>query len=158
MNARTNAAVLIILVVVVLFYYAPQYTPYIKGLINPTSPVVTQQITPADPTAPVIYSVFPTSATFGDTIEVKGKNLAGFEGDRNLWIESRELGIKGIIYGSADSSSSTIHFTLANKYCTEDTSYSGKDCDAYFNLSASIYYLYALPWGKKSNAVNFEIR
>ena len=88
---------------------------------------------------------------------VSGKNLSGFEGDKNVWIENTATGVKGIIRGDQTSSATKITFTLADKYCTADTSYSGAACPSYLTITPGNYVLYANPWGVTSNSVTLVV-
>ncbi|MDE2188788.1 MAG: KilA-N domain-containing protein, partial [Patescibacteria group bacterium] len=114
-----------------------------------------------DQPAPVITSISPTSAMVGDTIVVTGNNLKGFEGDTNLWIQNVLTGAKGMIVkndaGGSEGSGQNIKFTLANKYCTVDTSYSGLACPSYLTVTPGNYVIYANPWGSVSNQVLFKV-
>jgi hypothetical protein len=106
--------------------------------------------------APKINSIFPASASIGTTVAVSGANLAGFEGDKNLWIVNAQ-GQKGIIMGDAGSTGEVIKFSLADKYCTQDTSYSGLPCPGYVNIIPGVYTIYSMPWGTKSNEVKLTV-
>lgn len=109
---------------------------------------------------PVITSISPASGSVGSKVEVRGCNLRGFEGDKNVWIENIQ-GVKGILYGARDGNipdSKIIEITLTSPVCQKDTSYSGLPCDAYLTLTPGIYKIYAMPWGKKSNEAAFTIK
>lgn len=106
---------------------------------------------------PVITSLSTSSGSIGDTIEIRGCNFLGFEGDRTAWIEN-EAGTKGILYGSQDSTDKLIKITLKTPLCQKDTSYSGLPCDSEFKLVPGKYLLYTLPWGRKSNTVPFIVK
>gem|GEM_PF-6172634 len=106
---------------------------------------------------PIISSISPTSAGIGDTVAVSGQNLRGFEGDKNLWIKNVSTGAEGIIYGDAGASDQVIKFNLASQYCSQDNSYSGKPCTAWLNIVPGAYVIYAEPWGKKSNSIDFVV-
>lgn len=105
---------------------------------------------------PLITSLSTYSGPVGTKLEIKGCNLYGFEGEKNVWIEN-ELGIKGILYGEAGSTSEIIKVTLNSPLCQKDISYSGLPCDAWLTLSPGKYKIYVMPWGKKSNEINFTI-
>ena len=106
---------------------------------------------------PVITSLSKISVSVGDTLEINGCNFAGFEGDKNAWIENTQ-GVKGIIYGTASSTANLISAKIESKLCQIDTSYSGLPCSGYLNLTPGAYKIYTLPWGKKSNEITFTIR
>jgi hypothetical protein len=110
-------------------------------------------------TEPVITSISQTSGPVGVLITISGKNLGGFEGDKNLWIENN-LGQKGIILTGGNSlinTDTSVRFVLQNSYCTVDTSYSGLPCPALLNITPGVYNIYAAPWGKISNKVQFTV-
>ncbi len=133
-------------------------------VLPPTTPVA-QNTPPSLPTTckdesegvPVITSLSSDSASVEEKIEIRGCNFSGFEGDKNAWIENRE-GIKGIFYGEAGSTSKFLKLTLKSPLCQRDNSYSALPCDAWLTLSPGVYKIYTMPWGKKSNEVNFTIK
>lgn len=106
---------------------------------------------------PVITSLSNYSGSVGAKIEIRGCNFSGFEGNINAWIEN-EQGIKGIFYGEEGSSSKTLKVTLKSPLCQKDNSYSGLPCDAWLTLNPGTYKIFTLPWGRKSNEVNFTIK
>lgn len=110
----------------------------------------------ASEATPVITSIFPNSAKVGAKIEIKGSNFSGFEGDTYAWIENSK-GEKGIIYNDEGSTNNLIKFTLKDKYCTKDNSYSGEPCASYISMTPGTYSMYVYPWGKMSNKVPFTV-
>ena len=107
--------------------------------------------------APIINTITPQSAPIGAIVELRGINFSGFEGDKNAWIENSN-GQKGIVYGMYPySTSELIRFKLADKYCTVDTSYSGKPCPSYINITQGTYNIFVNPWGKTSNKVQLIV-
>ena len=106
--------------------------------------------------APIITSISPSSAKIGETIIVHGCNLAGLEGDKNIWLQNNQ-GIKGILYGTSRSTQDAITITLSSPLCQTDTSYSGLSCAAWLTLSPGTYTLYTIPWGISSNIVHFTV-
>jgi hypothetical protein len=109
-----------------------------------------------DSTQPSITSILPTPATVGSNIIVTGKNLNGFEGDKNIWIKNG-AGQKGIIYGERDNLTTTIKFTLADKYCAVDTSYSGVPCPSYITITPGSYLVFVENQNGISNTLNFKV-
>ncbi len=105
---------------------------------------------------PVIISLSKSSGSVGDTLEIKGCNFSGFEGDKVAWIENGS-GVKGILRGLPDSTAKSIRITLSSPLCSRDTSYSGLPCGEYLSLIPGKYKIYTEPWGKKSNVVDFVI-
>lgn len=106
---------------------------------------------------PVITSLSSYSGSIGNQVELNGCNFAGFEGDKNVWIENSQ-GIKGILYGEASSTSKLIKVVLKSPICQKDNSYSGLPCDASLNLNPGIYKIYVSPWGKESDKIDFTIK
>ncbi len=106
---------------------------------------------------PIITSLSPRSGSVGMRLYIKGCDLAGFEGDRNIWIEN-DQGIRGLLHGETGSSAELILVTLPSRLCQEDTSYRGASCDAWLTLTPGMYRIYAEPWGKKSNDMIFTVR
>ncbi len=106
--------------------------------------------------APVITSLSAYSGSIGTKFEVRGCNFSGFEGDLNAWIENSQ-GIKAGIYGEAGSTSKLLKITLKSPLCQQDNSYSGLPCSTWLTLVPGTYKVYTMPWGKKSNIVNFTI-
>jgi hypothetical protein len=111
---------------------------------------------------PVITSIVPLFGPVGTKIEISGCNFNGFEGDKNIWIEN-SAGVKGILYGERDkygerdNDSKTIKTTLMSPLCQTDVSYKDGPCSHVFDLTSGKYKIYTMPWGKKSNEVNFEV-
>jgi len=106
----------------------------------------------------VITSLSKYSVFAGETLEIKGCNFSGFEGDKNIWIENSQ-GVSGILYGERDSNSKVIKVTLKNPLCSQDNSYSGLPCKSYLTLTPGTYKIWTMPWGAntKSNIANFTI-
>jgi hypothetical protein len=107
----------------------------------------------------VITSLSSYSGPVGTKLEIRGCNFAGFEGDKNAWIENSE-GIKGILHGEEGSTENLMKVTLSSPLCQHDISYSGLPCGAYLSLTPGTYKIYAAPWGPStlSNVVNFTIQ
>jgi hypothetical protein len=106
--------------------------------------------------APVITSLSTDYGPVGTSIEIKGCNFSGFEGDKNAWIENSQ-GIKGPIYGEVGSTNKLLKIILKSPICQKDNSYSGLPCDAWLTLAPGTYKIYTEPWGKKSYEAIFSI-
>lgn len=107
---------------------------------------------------PVITSVTPTSVQIGSVLEIKGQNLAGFEGDLDAWIENSkgEVGfLPGI--GSVPRTDHTVRVLIEAIVCETNNGYSGKPCDKLLNLTPGIYKIYSAPFGVKSNIVQITL-
>ncbi|MEQ1561156.1 MAG: hypothetical protein ABL899_00370 [Nitrospira sp.] len=105
---------------------------------------------------PVITSLSSNQGAIGSKLEINGCNLAGFEGDKNIWIEN-SAGVKGILYGESDSTSKSIKVVLKSPICQKDNSYSGLPCDAELTLIPGDYKIYTYPWSKESNKIDFKL-
>lgn len=107
--------------------------------------------------APVITSLSSYSGLIGAELEIRGCNFAGFEGDKNAWIENNQ-GVKGLLYGEMGSTGKLLKVILKSPLCQNDNSYSGLPCNAWLALTPGTYKIYAMPWAKKSNEVTFIIK
>lgn len=105
---------------------------------------------------PVITSLSRYSGPVGTTLEIKGCNFSGFEGDKNIWIKNNQ-DVVGIIYGGTESTNNLLKITLSSPLCQNDNSYSGLPCDTLLDLTPGTYKIYTTPWGRKSNEVTFNI-
>ncbi|MFH1561385.1 MAG: thermonuclease family protein [Patescibacteria group bacterium] len=94
--------------------------------------------------APVITSISKTAGSVGDQLEIRGCNLAGFEGDLNLWIENSD-GVRGLLRGEPGSTANLIKVVL------------GSPREDWPTLTPGVYKIYTDPWGKKSNLVDFML-
>ncbi len=112
---------------------------------------------PAEP-QPVITSISPSSGPIGTTIELKGNNLAGFEGDLNAWIENSN-GEKAFLMGigSVPRADATIRVKIEGQLCKEDLSYKGGTCTSFMKITPGTYSIYTIPWSKISNKVKFTV-
>ncbi len=107
---------------------------------------------------PVIISLSQQASPIGMGLNIGGCNLSGFEGDKDIWIESRKTGEKAIVHGDYFSSTGTsIFFKLGSYECSQNTGYTGDRCPSYVNLIPGEYKFYVMPWGKKSNEIPFTI-
>ena len=106
---------------------------------------------------PLITSIVPTSGPIGTKVELKGTGFSGFEGDKYAWIENTKTGVKGIIYNEPGATNTFIPFTLKDKYCTRDNSYSGNPCESYLTITPGEYTIHVYPWGKMSNKIKFTV-
>ena len=112
----------------------------------------------ATSTVPVITSITPSSGPIGTIIELKGTNLAGFEGDLDAWIENSKGEIAflpGI--GSTPRADQTIRIKIDSQLCKGNNNYSGLPCTSYLTITPGVYNIYTQPWGKTSNKVKFTV-
>jgi len=112
----------------------------------------------SDSSSPHINSITPSSGPIGTTIEIKGSNLAGLEGDLDAVFENQggePVSITGL--GPVPRADGVIRIKIPDKVCRVNNSYSGLPCNSYLNMTPGIYKVYAMPWGKKSNVVTFTI-
>ena len=109
-------------------------------------------------TTPFIASITPSSGPIGTTIELKGTNLAGFEGDLNAWIvnsKGETAFLPGI--GSVPRADQTIRVKIDGQLCKQDNSNKGGPCTSFITITPGVYSIYTQPWGNKSNSVRFTV-
>lgn len=156
MSRKSLALIIIALILVLLLiggYFVYQARPKVD---SPTVSLPTSCTEEPEGT-PVITSISAGTGSVGTKLEIRGCNFAGFEGDKNAWIENSK-GVKGLLRGDAGSTSKSLKATVNSPLCQKDTSYSGFDCDAFLTLTPGPYKIYVLPWGRKSNEVSFMIK
>ncbi len=113
---------------------------------------------------PFIASVTPSSGPIGTIVEIRGNNLSGFEGDLDVIFE-RSDGKKIMLtdtFGDYPKTGGSLIKVIAKEPCQQGETiydrYSGipTQCN-YIAMTPGTYKVYAEPWGKKSNVVNFTI-
>lgn len=116
---------------------------------------------------PYIGSITPQSASIGSTIEIRGSDLAGFEGDVYFFFKRSDgkiVRLPGILstqtVGDAKGAQ-TVRIVLREPCQQGQTvygDYSGipSICD-YVALTPGVYTVYTTPWGKVSNKVTFTV-
>ncbi|OHA19510.1 MAG: hypothetical protein A3C08_01965 [Candidatus Taylorbacteria bacterium RIFCSPHIGHO2_02_FULL_47_18] len=110
---------------------------------------------------PVITSISPTSGSVGTKVDIRGCNLAGFEGDQ-MAIFERSDGEKLTFYGSGYNEK-VMTVTIADNCPTgsEIGRYSGitSPCETIKALP-SVYKVYVITWGDefKSNLATFTVK
>jgi len=132
--------------------YVPTYGQ--KGIRTNSTATSTDSNEPT----PVITSISPSSGPVGTVIELKGNNLAGFEGELDAWIvnsNGEKAFLPGI--GSVPRADGTIRVKIDSKLCKEDLSYKGGTCSSYLTITPGTYGIYTYPWGTQSNSVKFTI-
>lgn len=131
---------------------------------------ILSSFTTPDPVKPLITSISPASGAVGTVVEIRGSNLAGFEGDliavfkrsdgKTVELDSTAPYSSG---RAGDSVNTTLIKVRAEPPCQKGQTvygaYSGKpsSCD-YFEFTPGVYNVYVNPWGKKSNEVQFTVR
>jgi hypothetical protein len=100
---------------------------------------------------PTITSINIYSGKVGDTIEVRGCNFLGFEGDKTFEIEDSKGSI-GVIYAQRDSEAHKAVIKLNSPLCDIDNSYSGLPCNSYLDLVPGEYKI-SSRGGNKANFV-----
>lgn len=161
MNKTTSIVILVVLVALVIYI---GYTFAIKSNILPNQQATDTKDRVNLPSGckdepegqPLITSLSAYSGSVGSKIEINGCNFSGFEGDKIVWIENNK-GEKGLLGDEAESTSKLIKTTLKSPLCQKDTSYSGLPCDTWLTLIPGTYKIYVMPWGKKSNTVDFIV-
>jgi len=129
-----------------------------------TPAVISTDISTTTVTDPVITSISPTSGPVGTVVELRGKNLSGFEGDLVATFEQangKEYVLTDNFGDYPKTGASLIKVTVkepCQKGETVYAEYSGKSypCD-YDPMIPGVYKVYTEPWGKKSNTVTFTI-
>ncbi len=144
--------------------------------VNPTTPdvsgpagsnqVVPPGQNPTDVNAPIpmISSISPSSGPVGTVVEIDGINLSGLEGDLMVTFErmdGKKITLTDTFGDYAKTGDKQIKVTVKEPCQKGETvygSYSGipAKCD-YVQLAPGIYRVYATPWGKSSNVMNFTI-
>lgn len=113
---------------------------------------------------PVITSLSNSSGPIGSVLEIKGCNLAGFEGDLDVTFEKSD-GTKVVLtdkFGTYASTQDTLIKVSVKEPCAQGETvvgnYSGvqQKCN-YVPLTPGTYKLYTMPWGKKSNEMTFTV-
>lgn len=164
MKQKGSANIVLILLVVVLVG-ALGYVILVKTPTRVEQPLTTSPSSlPAScvdkpETRAVITSLSSYSGPVGTKLEIRGCNFAGFEGDKNAWIENSQ-GVKGILYGEQGSTEKVIKVTLKSPLCSQDNSYSGLSCSSSLQLTPGTYKIWTMPWGDntKSNLATFMIQ
>ena len=135
-----------------------QNTQVTQPPITPLSSLPTTCVDQPE-TKAVITSLSSYSGPVGTKLEIRGCNFAGFEGDKNAWIENSQ-GVKGVLYGEQGSTAKVIKVTLKSPLCSQDNSYSGLPCSSYLTLTSGTYKIWTMPWGAntKSNIATFTIQ
>jgi hypothetical protein len=118
----------------------------------------------SDTPAPFIESISPQSGLKGTIVEIRGKNLSGFEGDLDVYFE-RPDGKKIMLtdnFGDYPKTGGNLIKIKIVEPCRPGEKvygrYSGIESVCNFiELIPGIYKVYTEPWGKRSNIINFEI-
>lgn len=114
---------------------------------------------------PILTTVSPVSVVKGEVLTLEGKSLAGFEGDLELYMERNDGKVVRLLdsttaQGQNRGSSITVPVT---EPCAEGETvihpYSGEEsvCD-YVEITKGVYKAYVMPWGKKSNSIDVEVK
>lgn len=108
---------------------------------------------------PNITSISPSSGPVGTTLEIKGTDLAGFEGDLDAWIQNVKTGEVGFLpgIGSVPRADQTIRVKITSQVCKTNNGYKGGPCDSFMTIRPGTYNIYTVPWNKKSNEVKFTV-
>ncbi len=138
--------------------YQTFYSDYFTLTSNQTTSLPTSCVDQQEAKS-VITSLSSYSGPIGTSLEIRGCNFAGFEGDKNAVIENSQ-GVVGILYGEQGSTAKLIKITLKSPLCSQDNSYTGLPCSSYLTLTPGTYKIYTAPWGTntKSNLATFTIQ
>ncbi len=123
----------------------------------------TGQQTPSEP-LPYIISITPSYGRIGTTVEIKGNNLSGFEGDLDVYFE-RSDGKKFMLtdtFGDYLKTGGSLIKVVVKEPCQQGERiygrYSGDPSQCNFvALTPDKYKVYVEPWGKKSNITYFTV-
>ena len=123
-----------------------------------------QTLTVSPVPIPNIISISPSSGPVGTVVEIDGVNLSGLEGDLMVTFErmdGKKITLTDTFGDYAKTGDKQIKVTVKEPCQKGETvygSYSGipAKCD-YVQLAPGIYRVYATPWGKSSNVMNFTI-
>ena len=149
----TSKVLIVILAIIVIggiFFYFQYY--------NKSAEIVT------DDTTPLITSINPTSGPVGTIVQIKGKNLSGFEGDLGATFVQAN-GMKYSLvdkFGDYPKTAGSLIAVVVKEPCEKGTTviadYSGKPYTCEYNpILPGVYKVYTEPWGKKSNEVSFTV-
>lgn len=159
---KKNLFILILLIIIAGGVYLYIKSDQWKGVqpitINLNSTTTSPQAEVVSTTTPTIASISQTSGPVGIVIEIKGNNLAGFEGDLDAWIENSK-GEKAFLpgIGSVPRVDQIIRVKIESRLCKTNNSYSGLVCKEYMNIIPGVYTIYTSPWGIDSNKVQFTV-
>ena len=169
MNQKGFANIVLIVVIVILvgavgyFALVKKSPPIVQQMPTPTptsqipSPSLQTACKDEQQGTPVITSLSSYSGSVGTKLEIRGCNFSGFESDKNAWIENSQ-GVKGLLYGEAESTAKLLKVTFKSPLCQADNTYSGLPCNAWLTLTPGVYKIYVMPWGKESNKVSFTVK
>ena len=104
---------------------------------------------------PIIRTISPSSGPVGTKITLTGCGFRGFEGDTDLWFTNSKE-VKGVLYGNANNTDTSITATIPAKLCTQNTSYQGIPCPSYMDITPGAYSVTESGYGT-SNAVTFTV-
>lgn len=137
------------------------------GSLKPIAEVEIVSSTSTEPTStkPIIESISKSSGPIGTILEVKGKNLSGFEGDLDLILERSQDGSKVILtdYYSYSKTRDTLIKVVVKEPCKKGEvvygRYSGNPslCNYVPLVPGVVYNVYVNPWGTKSNEFRFTV-
>lgn len=107
---------------------------------------------------PVISSITPASGAVGTGVEIRGTDLNGFEGETYLYF-FKANGESGSISANSylPAGATTLKFNVPDKMCTKNMGASDLPCPSFMTVTPGSYRIYALPWGDKSNEVQFTV-
>jgi hypothetical protein len=152
------------LIIAIVAVLAIGTTVYLTDHKKVEAPVVVKNCVSQPDGTPVITSLSTTSGLIGTVLQIHGCNLSGFEGDLNVYFE-RADGEKALLtdtFGSYSITNDKLIKVTVKEPCKSGEivygPYSGLPSQCpYVEMIPGIYKVYATPWGKKSNVVNFTI-
>lgn len=141
--------IIALLIIISGGYYYTKKSGYISD--NKPSDII-------QPNNPTINSISPSTGPIGTIVELRGTNLAGFEGDLDAVIENSK-GETAILLGTnrAITDPNLIKVKIESKLCKANNSYSGLFCTSYLDITPGVYKISTSPWGESSNKVQFTV-
>ena len=133
-----------------------QVTPENPPAQTPTS---SDEVTEDDVPMPYIESISPTAGKIGTVVTLKGRDLAGYSGDLDGWIENSD-GKVGYLPAHGDTvypHTDTITVQIPQSVCTINNTYSGRPCTNTLVIEPGQYKIFTRPWGNESNKVTFTV-
>ena len=139
--------------------------PVRDGMVSPVATTTVSQRASSE--KPYIGSIFPPAAALGSTISLTGSGLGGFEGDAYFFFQRADgkvVRLQGELttHTTGDAvGAQNVKIALKDPCQPGETiygDYSGipAKCD-YVHLSPGPYKVFTVPWGNKSNVVDFTI-
>ncbi len=107
---------------------------------------------------PYLSTITPAQGPVGTVVTLSGKNLAGFEGDLDAWIENSKGEVAYLpAFGTVYPQTNQITVKIEAKECKQNNSYSGNPCTSFMTITPGTYKIFTSPWGVTSNSLTFVV-